>query len=218
MTVKKYVIAIIMLLAVTSLVRVYRVSDISMDYTVTDGDIVITENLSAGIHVPSFYGYVDAHIWRHEQGIHRGDLLAFRHPLDQRLYLKRCVAIPGDALYQHEKHFYLQLDANSTRTYVYAQQHHIPWVQTQDGYWLKDPYAAYDAITHRPDVVGPGVLITYPKIRLKPHQYFLMGDFRDNSTDSRFFGPVDYDHIYYKVWWIIKRSKSFSALGNLHEI
>gem|GEM_PF-6814254 len=58
-----------------------------------DGDIVIVDNFSIGIHFPSYFFYMDRHLWANESKIKRGDILVFRHPLDNRLYIKRCVAI-----------------------------------------------------------------------------------------------------------------------------
>jgi len=203
------------LLLLLSIVRPYQISEISMLYGLKAGDWVVVENLSAGVHVPSWGFFVDRHIYSHESGIHRGDLLAFRHPLDQRLYLKRCVALPGDSLFQEAKNLYLQIRSDSEATRKYGKRYGLALIKRPDGYWLKNPYRRYYPIVHIPSVVGPKMLIDYPRIRLKPHMYFMMGDFRDNSTDSRFFGPVPYDAIYYKVWFILKHARSMRALGDI---
>jgi len=198
-----------------SFFRIYRVSEISMVYGLVEGDYVVVDNFSAGIHVPSWGFYIDRHLYAHEAGIHRGDLLAFRHPLDQRLYLKRCVALPGDTLFQSDKHLYLQLESNSTQTKYFAQEHGLKSVHRDDGVWLVDPYVHYYGVSHDRRVVGPSMLITYPKTTIPPHNYFMMGDLRDNSTDSRFFGPVPYDNIYYKVRYIFKKARDMDGLGEV---
>ncbi len=199
-----------------SFFRIYCVSEISMDYGLVEGDYVIVDNYSAGIHFPSWGFYVDRHLYNHEAGIGRGDLLAFRHPLDRRLYLKRCVALPGDTLFQTGKHLYLQLESNSTRTEIFARKNGLKYVRKDDGVWLVDPYVHFYGVSHDRRVVGPAMLLTYPRTTIPPHHYFMMGDLRDNSTDSRFFGPVPYDNIYYKVRWIIKKTRSMDALSNLN--
>ncbi len=199
----------------TSFVRLYKISDISMNYSLVDGDYVIVENLSAGIHVPSWFFYIDTHIYRHEGGIERGDLLAFRHPLERRLYIKRCVALPGDRLFLKEKNLYLQIESDSEKTCSYAKKLSLKTYFDEDGCWLKNPYEKFYAIAHSDEVTGPKELIEYPKSVIPPHRYFFMGDFRDNSTDSRFFGPVEYDMIYYKVWFAIKKERSMESLGSL---
>ncbi len=205
-------VSIVAILIVSLFVRIYRVSDISMLYTLADGDLVLVENISAGIHVPSYFFYVDKHIYDREKGIRRGDLLAFRHPLEGRLYLKRCVALPGDRIFQKEKNLFLQIGADSNKSCLLAKKAGIETYRDEDGCWLKNPYSGYYKITHKKEVSGPVELIDYPKTLIPPHNYFFMGDFRDNSTDSRFFGPVDYDRIYYKVFMIIGRGRSLDDL------
>ncbi|WP_456430912.1 signal peptidase I [Nitratifractor sp.] len=211
----KYLLLSVLCVAVLSFVRPYRVSDISMNYSLMDGDIVWVENLTAGIHVPSWSFYIDRHLWDREKGIHRGDILAFRHPLDRRLYLKRCVALPGDRVFEQAKDLYLQIGGDSEATRRYASKRGIEAVRKKGEWWLKNPYAHFYAVVHDPGVVGPRELIDFPVTRIPPHRYFFMGDYRDNSTDSRFFGPVPYDYIYYKVFFVWQRARSMETLAKI---
>ena len=195
------------LLLLLMFIRVYKISDISMNYTLTDGDLVIVENFSAGMHIPSLFFYAKGHIFSNEQGIRRGDLMAFKHPLDNRLYLKRVVARPGDKVFQRDKNFYLQIEADQAKTVDFARQYNIELEKIADEYWLRNPYSTFYHIVHVDDISGPDELINYPITVIPDHKYFFLGDFRDNSTDSRFFGPVDYDEICYEVWIIIRVSE-----------
>jgi len=201
-------------LLLLSLVRPYRVTEISMNYSLMEGDMVWVENLTAGIHVPSFFFYIDRHLWEREEGIGRGDILVFRHPLDRRLYLKRCVALPGDRVMQREKHLYLQIAADSNRTLRYARRLNLPLKRLKGAWWLEDPYASRYKVTHVPEVTGPPELIDYPDTLIPSHHYFMMGDFRDNSTDSRFFGPVPYRYIYYRVFYVWKKSRDLEKASS----
>jgi len=212
---RRLLTATLFILAFTSFVRIYRVSEISMNYTLVDGDLVVVDNFSAGIHIPSFHIYIDRHIYSNEEGIHRGDILAFRHPLEHRLYLKRCVALPGDSLFQKNKSLYLQIESDSSKTRDYASRYSIPAVVVDGEYWLENPYEPFYDIVHDDRVYGPKELIDYPLVKLPPHMYFFMGDFRDNSTDSRFFGPVPYERIYYKVRYILKLSRGLESLASI---
>jgi signal peptidase I len=205
----------ILFLFTGSFVRLYRVSDISMNDTLMEGDLVWVENLTAGAHVPSWGFYIDRHLWNREKGIHRGDLLAFRHPLDRRLYLKRCVALPGDRVMQIHKNFYLQIGADSAKTAAFASRYHLPVARIKGAVWLQNPYSHFYNVRHHPSVVGPRELIDYPPTLIPPHRYFLMGDYRDNSTDSRFFGPVPYDYIYYRVFWVWQRPRPLEEMASV---
>lgn len=196
-------------------VRLYKVEDISMQYSLNDGDIVLVENLSAGVHIPSLFFYIDKHIFSHEAGIHRGDVMAFHYPLDSRLYLKRVVALPNDSVYQHNKDFYLQIESNSTKSYTYAKANHLEVVECFGEYWLKNPYQPFYAVAHLKEIAGAKEVIEYPKTRINEGEYFFMGDFRDNSTDSRFFGAIAYDNIYYKVWGVLHANRTLEQMGEM---
>ncbi len=214
---KRILLFFLALVLLLSFVRIYRVSDISMNYTLMDSDIVIIENFTAGVHVPSFFFYLDKHLFSHEKGIKRGDIMAFKHPLDERLYLKRVVALPGDKIFQKDKNLYLQIEADQHKTIEFARKYHIGLERQHDEWWLKNPYQRFYAVTHSDEVIGPKELIDYPVSVIPEHRYFFMGDFRDNSTDSRFFGPVDYESIYYKVWFVLGKSYTIQDLASLKQ-
>lgn len=212
---KKLLLIVILLFVLLSFVRIYKVSEISMNYTLVEGDLVIVENFSAGVHIPSFFFYTKGHLFSNEKGIKRGDIMAFKHPLDNRLYLKRVTALPGDKIFQQEKNFYLQIGSDKNKTTTFAKKYGLKLANIDGEVWLKNPYTRIYGISHYNEVIGPTDLITYPKTIIPEHHYFFLGDFRDNSTDSRFFGPVPYENIYYKVWFVFKRSQTLTDLSSI---
>ncbi len=179
--------------------RLYSIEGTSMNYGLVEGDRVLCD--------------------RHFSSIHRGDLLVVDHNKDPRkgLYIKRCAALPGDRFFQKERSFYLQIDGDSSRTQQLAQSYDLEAVLTKEGYFIKDPYLKYYGVAHNWRLEGPVVLTEIPLSAVEPEHYYLLGDYRDNSEDSRFFGAIPRDRIYSKVIYIFKKSRSWMHLLEIEE-
>lgn len=101
----------------------------------------------------------------------RGDIVVFRYPRDpSQFFIKRVIGLPGETLEVHR---------NAVR--IYDKDH-------PEGVQLDEPYL--DGVPTPGDV----------RVQLGPNEYFLMGDNRDASMDSRSFGPVDASVLVGKVW------------------
>jgi signal peptidase I len=195
----RYLLPILVVAALFYAFRLYKIDGTSMNYGLVDGDLVVSYRL---FHT-----------------IRRGDMLVFRHPddPDDRLYIKRCVALPGDRFFEKERSFYLQLEGDSEKTRQLAQHHDLTLVKTRWGYFLKDPYQKYYGIVHNRRLLVPSVLTTLPMTTVPPHHYYMLGDYRDNSADSRFFGAVPRSWIYSKIVLIIKKPHNWLSLVNIEE-
>jgi signal peptidase I len=102
-----------------------------------------------------------------------GDVIVFEFPEDtSKDFIKRIIGLPGDVLEMKDKVVY------------------------RNGEKLDEPYVKHTdpGLQARRDNFGP---ITVP-----PGKYFVMGDNRDESYDSRFWGFVDKDKIRGKAWVI----------------
>ncbi len=138
----------------------------SMEPTLRSGDCFIAETLT----------------WRLGRTPRRGDLIVFRYPVDRKqIYVKRVIGIPGDRLHMIDKQLFL------------------------NGAAVPEPYTVHQAVlTHgsRENFPpNPGDYLPargremFANVRegevLAPEgQYFVLGDNRDNSFDSRFWGFV----------------------------
>jgi len=180
-------------------IRIYKIDGRSMNYGLIEGDMVLT--------------------YRQFDTIDRGDMLVMKHPLDpeDRLYLKRCAALPGDKFFQKERSFYLQIEGNSIKTKHLALSHDLQAVSTQYGYFIKDPYLKYYGVVHNWRLQVPKELTKLPLTTVSPDHYLMLGDFRDNSADSRFFGAVPRKWIFSKIIYVFKKPGNWMTLINIKE-
>jgi len=179
--------------------RIYRIDGTSMNYGLVEGDVVLCK--------------------RQIDTIKRGDMLVVKHPLDpkKRLYIKRCAALPGDRFFQKERFFYLQIDGDSSKTYELARKHDLDLVSTKNGYFLKNPYMKYYGAVHNWNLKVPGELTTLPLTTVEDDHFYMLGDYRDNSADSRFFGAVPRDWVMSKVIYVLKKPRDWMSLLQIKE-
>jgi len=117
--------------------------------------------------------------------IKRGDVIVFKYPVEpERDFIKRVIGLPGDTVELREKKVYINSKALD-EPYVHFLQ--PPSSQSafheETGWDVRERY-------------GPG---TVP-----PNQYFVMGDNRDNSQDSRYWGFLPRDNVKGKallIYW-----------------
>ena len=106
----------------------------------------------------------------------RGDIIILRPPTDNsKDFIKRVIALPGERLFIRDGHVYI------------------------NGHLLDEPYLpeAWTTLNNpAPWSVGDGAVIP-------ANEYFVMGDNRNRSQDSRIFGPIGRDRIDGKAWFRI---------------
>jgi signal peptidase I len=117
--------------------------------------------------------------------IHRGDILVFKYPEQpDRDFIKRVIGLPGETLEVREKKVYI------------------------NGSAIDEPYAhfltpASEASAFH-EVTSFDVRERYGPVTIPPNHYFMMGDNRDNSQDSRYWGFLPRENIKGKallIYW-----------------
>lgn len=116
--------------------------------------------------------------------IRRGDVVVFKFPQDAtRDFIKRCVALPGDQVEIVDKRLWVNGGEIDDDGYVL---HEDPRVYPRSLY-LHDNF-------RKRDNFGPYIV--------PEDTYFCLGDNRDNSHDSRFWGPVPAAYIKGRAWMV----------------
>lgn len=170
-------IIVVALFIITFTVQPFRIPSESMEPTLLVGDFLLV-NKDIGLEVPP-------HVMAPTSNIRRGDLIVFHYPVDSSLHLvKRVIGLPGDHLHLRDGHVYI------------------------DGHQLSEPYAIYRPSvpdSYRDDFprlisADPGVdsrwwiemrsLVANGELTVPADSYFVLGDNRNDSEDSRYWGFV----------------------------
>lgn len=185
----------VLLVFQTGVVQAFNVPTGSMERTVLPGDFVIADKLTLGPRTPHWIGIPGTAVGAHLptlklpglRQVERGDIVVVEVPVDRQTpYLKRVVALGGDTVLVRDKRLYVNGTAvDEAKRVQHADGRLFPRGLEQSG--------TYEGLGNR-DNFGPFVV--------PEGQAFLMGDNRDYSFDSRFFGPVAIDHIIGRARWV----------------
>jgi signal peptidase I len=159
------VIAVILALFVrTWVVQAFKIPTGSMEPNLLVGDHLLVNKF---VFAPTFTAA--GHVLLPIDQVRRGDIVVFKYPEEpERDFIKRVIGLPGETLEIREKQVYID-GAPLDEPYVHFLRPYSPGLALD----VRDRY-------------GPAAV---------PHgQFFVMGDNRDNSQDSRYWGflPADY--------------------------
>ena len=182
---------IVFLFATTTMVQAYVVPTGSMESTVMIGDHMLVDRVTYS--TPGSWG---SHLLPYRD-VQRGDIVCFHYPEDIRqIYVKRVIGVPGDRIHMENK----QVVRNGQRLRESYTQHIDPRIDDyrdnfpQEPRWDTTPLGREMLANH----VRDGELI------VPPGNLFMMGDNRENSADSRFWGLVRREYVVGKplfVYW-----------------
>lgn len=205
---------IIVLGIIFFLAQAFVIPSGSMKNTLLVGDMLFVKKFSYGIPTPTipwielkvlpdFNG--NGHIIEGDRP-KRGDIVVFRYPHNEKIhYVKRCVATGGDIVALKDKH--LLLHPKEGNEYVINNYKGYDIVTITDKLFVVDPYRKDHPGIHNDPSVQEGRLQPIQLFDMMPvivpdDEYFMMGDNRDHSNDSRFWGTVPYKFIVGTPWFL----------------
>jgi len=185
---------LLLLFGTTTLVQAFVIPTGSMEDTLLIGDHLLVDKLA---YAPE--GAISKYLLPYEQP-KQGDNIVFRYPADiSQTFVKRVIGVPGDHLKMVNRSLYRN-GVQLNESYVYHKfpydpyRDNFPGELSQFGDRLQDQLQR-DMLEHH--VVNGEVVVP-------PNSYFAMGDNRDNSLDSRYWGFVPLENIIGKpllIYW-----------------
>jgi signal peptidase I len=191
---------ILALFGTTFIVQAFKIPTPSMEDNLLVGDHLLVNKFAFGSQGSIFDRVLPF------KTIHRGDVIVFRYPKDlTKHYVKRAIGLPGDRLKVVDKQVFVngepigepyKIHKSPPGSYGDAFSNSFPPKRDSHvryGYERSDenPYW-YEAFEKDGELIVP------------PNHYFAMGDNRDNSSDSRYWGFVPRDFIVGKaliIYW-----------------
>jgi signal peptidase I len=180
---------VVALFLITFVVQPFRIPSGSMEPTLLVGDFLLVNKQVEPERWPRIFPWTDV--------IHRGDIVIFHYPVDSSLHLvKRVIALPGERVHLRDGRVYI------------------------NGAPIVEPYAVYrpsQANSYRDDFprlasAAPGVdsrwwiamqsLVSQGELTVPPGNYFVLGDNRNDSEDSRYWGFVPREAIVGKPMFV----------------
>jgi len=207
-------VILVVFLVRSFLVEPFKIPSGSMIPTLLVGDFILVNKFTYGIRLPVINLKVIA-----LNDPQRGEVMVFRYPEDPSLdYIKRVVGLPGDEVVYNNKQLFINgtpvpLKPDGLYPYVEGSLSLV----TADRY-LEDLGSHDHTIIVNPQTppVQLGGVRQFPyrdrcvyndegfRCKVPPGHYFMMGDNRDSSSDSRYWGFVPERNIVGKafmIWW-----------------
>jgi signal peptidase I len=169
-------VAVILALFVrTFIVQAFKIPTGSMENNLLIGDHLLVNKF---VFAPSATRLEDAVL--PIDPIARGDIIVFKYPEDpERDFIKRVIGLPGETIELRNKKVYV------------------------DGRPLDEPYVQYLFVPSEEEgAFDFDVRVQYGPVTVPERQYFMMGDNRDNSQDSRYWGFLPREYIKGKALFV----------------
>ncbi|MBZ5598300.1 MAG: signal peptidase I [Acidobacteriia bacterium] len=186
---------VIAVFVITFIVQAFQIPSESMENTLLIGDYLLVDKLRYG--GDGFWDHLVPY-----RPVHRGDIIVFRYPVNPtQHFVKRVVGVPGDRVRLVNRQVYI------------------------NGIPLREPYVRYTSHVHdlfrdefpRLNVSVPGLegtwwlemkkMVEDGQLIIPQDHYFVLGDNRDESLDSRYWGFVPKENVIGRpllIYWSVR--------------
>jgi signal peptidase I len=159
----------------------------SMKPTIVEGDLVMVNKLAYDLKVP----FTTTHVSKWADPA-RGEIIVCFSPADGTRLVKRVIGLPGDTIELRNEVLFVNGTAQR-----YSMRDAGPYLR--DIFEDRHPVVAVEHLGETDHLVvafpGRAAIRTFGPVMVPSGHYFMMGDSRDNSGDSRMFGTVPRDQI-----------------------
>jgi signal peptidase I len=186
-------VVLIVLLLRSFIAEPFRIPSASMMPTLLIGDFILVNKFTYGIRLPVINKKV---VEMNEPK--RGDIVVFRYPKDPSVdYIKRVIGLPGDRVaYYYKK---LHINGEPVNQVSWGRYQGVGQGEDMTGHelLLEDLLGVEHSILIKNGAASAEGVYVVPQ-----GSYFVMGDNRDNSNDSRYWGTVPEENLVGKAFFI----------------
>jgi signal peptidase I len=205
------------------IVQPFRIPSSSMYPTLIKGDFILVNKFDYGLRLPVINKKIIAN-----RAPRRGEVIVFLYPKDKSMhYIKRVIGLPGDTVSYLNKHLTIN-DQPITKTplpdyfdkthQVYLKQYRETANSSKKSYRVLNNPAAPPFVINAENFPfqdkciyqQEGVVCTVPE-----GHYFVMGDNRDGSADSRYWGFVPEENLVGRAFFVWLNFKHLKRIGRL---
>ncbi|MFL0809653.1 MAG: signal peptidase I [Agarilytica sp.] len=191
-------------------VEPFQIPSESMVPTLQVGDFILVNKFVYGVRLPLIRKKV-VNITEPK----RGDVMVFFPPHEKRYFIKRVIGLPGDTIRLADNVLFIngeRQDQAAERVDSYQND-----TCTYGNYMLAEEKFGDDTHTMR-KCVTPARIPRVEEWTVPEGHYFMMGDNRDNSSDSRVWGPVPEERIVGKAFAIWMHWESFVSVPSFSRV